>query len=306
MEKRCEQCNKEFYSKRKKQKYCSVDCQYESYRKLKVERLECTCIKCGDKFYEKKSIIKNGRAKYCSRTCKDEHQKTIYLGEKNPMYGIKQDDERKKKTSIRFKTLWKTDEFRKKIKNGIDNFIRENGHYPGMDDVSKEKRVKTMVERYGIKHNWSGTYGQRKCDLTTLEIYGKTSADMLIDYIHYYNKKTDIEKIFEEFLFELKIPHQSKFRIYDKLKVDFWYKEYDFLILDTNILIEIDGDYWHGNEKIFETLSEFQKSVKINDKIKEEFANNNGYEVIRFWGSDVKKNKTETKNKIKEIWERLK
>ena len=53
-------------------------------------------------------------------------------------------------------------------------------------------------------------------------------------------------------------------------------------------------------------LTDFQKSVQVNDEIKEKFANTKGYDVVRFWGSDVKKNSEEVKNRVKEIWEKLK
>lgn len=174
-----------------------------------------------------------------------------------------------------------------------------------MDDESIRKRKETMIERYGISHNWVGKYGDRKCDKTTIDLYGKTSAELLMDYTHHFGKKTDIETLFEKILVELNIPHQIKFRIYDKDKINFWYREYDFLILNSNILIEVDGDYWHGNKNIFNEVSEFQKSVQENDKIKEEFAIKNGYEIIRFWGGDVKNKKEEVINKIKEIWQKL-
>jgi very-short-patch-repair endonuclease len=128
---------------------------------------------------------------------------------------------------------------------------------------------------------------------------------MLIDYSHHYSKKTDIEKMFEIILEELDIPHQCKYRIYDKEKINFWFKEYDFLILNTNLLIEIDGNYWHGNKNVFSELSDFQKSVQMDDRIKENFAISKGYDVVRFWGSDIKKNRYEVKNKLKEIWEKL-
>ena len=139
-----------------------------------------------------------------------------------------------------------------------------------------------------------------------MQIYGETSLQILANYNHHYGKKTDIEKLFEKILEELEIPFQSKFRIYDKEKVNFWFKEYDFLLVNTKILIEVDGDYWHGNQNIFNELSDFQKSVQINDEIKEKFANTKGYDVVRFWGSDIKKNIDDVKNKIKEIWEKLK
>ena len=39
MEKKCELCGKDYKPIRKKQKYCSVECQHESYRKPKIEKV---------------------------------------------------------------------------------------------------------------------------------------------------------------------------------------------------------------------------------------------------------------------------
>lgn len=306
MDKECEICNKNYKPRRKEQKYCSVDCQYESYRKIKVERIECDCLICNKKFYQRQSNINYGRGKYCSKKCAGEHKKITFLGENNPSYNRKMSNDELKLRSEITKKLWQNESYRNKIKKGRHLFFEKNGHWPGTDEDSKLKRKETMIEKFGIPHNWVGKYGQRNCDKTTIQIYGKTSAQMLVDYTPFYNKKTDIEKIFEKILEELEIPFQCKFRIYDKEKVNFWFREYDFLILNTKILIEVDGDYWHGNENFFKELSDFQKSVQINDEIKENFANIKGYDIVRFWGSDVKKNVDEVKNKIKNIWEKSK
>jgi very-short-patch-repair endonuclease len=306
MEKECDQCGIKYNTKNKKQKYCSVECQHNSYRKKTAERVKVCCQYCGLEFEERKHKVEKYGVKYCNKKCADLHKKTTYLKEGNPAFGTKRTEKQKNNASIRSKKLWKNEEYRNKIKNGIFKFIETNGYFPGTDENSKRKRMETMIERYGIPHNWVGKYGERECDKTTLEIYGKTSAQMLIDYSHYYNKKTDIEKMFEIMLEELEIPFQYKFRIYDKEKVDFWFREYDFLIINTNALIEVDGDYWHGNKNIFEELTDFQQSVKVNDEIKEKFANTKGYNVFRVWGSDIKKNNHEVKNKLKEIWEKLK
>ena len=306
MEKKCEICNKDYKPRRKEQRFCSVECQYESYRKPKIDKVLTTCNFCGLEFETLPNKLLTGKSKYCCRECKDKHQQIIYLGSNNPVYGNNHTKEWVENASIRLKKLWESDDYRRKIKESIDKFVEINGYYPGTDEDSNLKRKKTMIERYGVPHNWIGKYGERDCDKTTLEVYGKTSAQMLVEYSHYYNKKTDIEKMFEKILEELEIPYQCKFRIYDKEKIDFWYREYDFLILGSNILVEVDGDYWHGNQNVFEDLSEFQKNVQENDKIKENFANSNGYNIIRFWGSDIKKNCDNVKNKLIEIWEKLK
>jgi very-short-patch-repair endonuclease len=305
MEKKCEICDKNYKPKRKEQKYCSVECQHNSYRKKTAERVKINCQYCGLEFEVRKNKVEKYGVKYCTKKCADLHKKITYLKEGNPAFGTKRTEEQKNNTSIRIKELWKSEEYRNKIKESIIKFVEKSGYYPGTDNHSKMKRKKTMIERYNVPHNWVGKYGERDCDKTTINIYGKTSTQMLIDYSHHYSKKTDIEKMFEIILEELDIPHQCKYRIYDKEKINFWFKEYDFLILNTNLLIEVDGDYWHGNKNVFSELSDFQKSVQMDDRIKENFAISKGYDVVRFWGSDIKKNRYEVKNKLKEIWEKL-
>jgi very-short-patch-repair endonuclease len=63
-------------------------------------------------------------------------------------------------------------------------------------------------------------------------------------------------------------------------------KSYDFKIKDTNILLEVDGDYWHGGpslDKHFYKLDE----VKDNDEYKKNFAESNGFKLIRIWDSEI-------------------
>ncbi len=306
MENTCLICSKVFKARRAQQKYCSVECQHISYRKPKVQKVTTSCSFCSNEFTVLPNKLLNGKGKYCSRECKDKHQKTLYSGVNNPAYGTKMSEDRKKMTSIRNKKLWESEEFKSKRKKIMLEFVQKNGYYPGTDPESRIKAKTTMKKKYGKEHNWLGRYGTRKCDKTTLSKYGKTSAELLIEYSHHYGKETDIEKLFEKILEELTIPYLKKFRIYDKLKVNFWFREYDFLILDSKILVEVDGDYWHGNQAKFEQLSEFQEKVQNDDIIKQKFAEKNGYQVVRFWGSDIKEKYETVKNEFFELWQKLK
>jgi len=68
---------------------------------------------------------------------------------------------------------------------------------------------------------------------------------------------------------------------------------YDFNIQDTNILIETDGDWWHCNpNKGFIPLYESQIHTVAHDKVKNEWAEKNGYQLIRFWEDDVMNNRS--------------
>lgn len=302
MEKICELCGKIYNAKRSEQKYCTVVCQHNSYKKLKVDRVERKCLYCDIIFYK---IPSKSNSKYCTRKCKDKHQKQLYLGEKNPSYNRIVSDNERQIRSLIFKKKWEEDDsFRKKIRHGQESFFKLNGFWPGTDEKSNEKRRKTMIDKYGISHNWNGKYGERKCDKTTLEIYGKTPVDFLSEYSFYFGKKTNIELIFEDLLNELNIPNQPKYRVYNKNKKEFHYREYDFLIIGTNILIETDGDYWHGNTNKFKELTELQKQTIKNDEIKQKFAENQGFKVIRFWEEEILSNKEKIKETLLKLWER--
>jgi len=68
---------------------------------------------------------------------------------------------------------------------------------------------------------------------------------------------------------------------------------YDFHIRDTNILIEVDGDFWHckpGSKYEIPKMKE-QVSNMENDKVKDEVAKSNGYTLLRFWESDIQENR---------------
>jgi very-short-patch-repair endonuclease len=84
--------------------------------------------------------------------------------------------------------------------------------------------------------------------------------------------------------------------------------KYDLLLLDSNILIEYNGDYWHCNpEKYDKDYFNQKKNMYAHelwkrDADKKKLAEDNGYVVITIWEKDYKKNKGKQINRIiKEI-----
>jgi very-short-patch-repair endonuclease len=68
---------------------------------------------------------------------------------------------------------------------------------------------------------------------------------------------------------------------------------YDFYIPSKNILIEVDGDFWHckpGTKYETPKMPEQVKNV-VNDKKKTAVACSNNYTLIRFWESDIQDNR---------------
>lgn len=64
----------------------------------------------------------------------------------------------------------------------------------------------------------------------------------------------------------------------------------DIFVPSIRLIIECDGDYWHGNPKFYseEILNERQR-WKINlDELRTKELIEKGYRVIRLWGSEIK------------------
>jgi very-short-patch-repair endonuclease len=256
------------------------------YSKPKIEKV---CEYCKNSF----NILESSKKQYCSRICKDTHQKEKYSGEGNPMYQRDILKNTREKHSKVTKELWKTEEFRKKIKDGINKYVEENGYYPGTDEKSIEKKKKTNLERYGNEHNWGGKFGERKVDKTFIEKYGMTSIEYMNSKLRSITK-TKPEKTFETYLKDLEINYIFQYKLGGRY--------FDFKIENENIVIEIDGDYHHGKGKLYEEMDELQKKSYKNDKIKNKIVKNKGWKLIRIWESDLYKMNIENIKMI--LWEK--
>ena len=78
-------------------------------------------------------------------------------------------------------------------------------------------------------------------------------------------------------------------------------KIYDFYLPDYNIIVEVDGDYFHGNPVLFEEASKMQKRNIKNDKYKDTLARGLGFQLERVWESDLKNNYEQVKERFKQL-----
>lgn len=76
----------------------------------------------------------------------------------------------------------------------------------------------------------------------------------------------------------------------------------DVLIPSKNIIIQWDGDYWHGHPNNLKNgipnqlqKTNIEKDIRINKNL-----SNNGYKVLRFWQNDVDNNRDWVKNTIRQ------
>jgi very-short-patch-repair endonuclease len=65
---------------------------------------------------------------------------------------------------------------------------------------------------------------------------------------------------------------------------------FDFYIPYKNILIECQGDYWHGNNDVFKEFSEKQIKTQEKDNRKKLTAAQQNYKILYFWETEIVKN----------------
>jgi very-short-patch-repair endonuclease len=86
----------------------------------------------------------------------------------------------------------------------------------------------------------------------------------------------------------------------DKLNIEnihsYYVKEikafYDFYLPKYNTIIEVDGDFYHCNPIKYPngSICKTQEKNLIRDKEKNDWAQDNGFKLLRFWENDIKNN----------------
>jgi very-short-patch-repair endonuclease len=96
----------------------------------------------------------------------------------------------------------------------------------------------------------------------------------------------------------------------DKLGVEYTYqfeakdigRFFDFYLPKHNLIVECDGDFWHGNPEKYkeEELRGHQKRAQRVDEYKTKWALLHGIPILRFWESDIRKNPKKVMDILKE------
>lgn len=94
-----------------------------------------------------------------------------------------------------------------------------------------------------------------------------------------WNRKSTPEKRVEEILQSLGIRYQYGFPLGGKV--------YDFFIEYKNLLLEVDGIYWHAKGLTWGEMTPGQRKARKNDEQKNKIARENGFQLIRVWEDEV-------------------
>jgi len=101
------------------------------------------------------------------------------------------------------------------------------------------------------------------------------------------------EKFAKEFLDKLGVKYKYQYLAEDIKRY------YDFYLPEQRVLIEVDGDFYHGYGKLYEEMSPMQKKNKRIDEIKNKWADLNSIPLLRFWEHDINKNPQKVMKELK-------
>lgn len=110
-------------------------------------------------------------------------------------------------------------------------------------------------------------------------------------------KRTKPEEKMGRILDEMGISYEREFPLpyLNKKKI------YDFRLEGQDILIEVDGDYFHGNEEGDKPLNYMQIQNKKNDMFKNLLGKAKGYEIFRVWESEINVSEGMVKKKLQQF-----
>ena len=208
------------------------------------------------------------------RKCGKDHISSS-KGAPSKLKGIPLSEEHKRKISLILKGIPKSEETKRKIsltKKGIPSKLK------GIP-LSEETKIKMSLKRKGIPLS-EETKRKISLKLKGIPKSEEYKRKRLLQIVP--TKDTKIERLFQQKLEERGIPYQKHAILLNKYQVD--------LLLDKNIVIECDGDYWHNYPFGLE-----------EDKIKDEKLRNAGFRVIRFWENEIKNDLDRCSNYVESL-----
>ena len=167
-----------------------------------------------------------------------------------------------------------------------------------MFDEIKEKKKETFIENYNIDNIFKTEEFKNSINDIMLSKYGVKRIGNW-DYLTDEQKRerirklnsggpSKLEKRIGIVLLEMGINFETQFELKGKL--------YDYHIKGTNILIEVNGDFWHANPRKYKNTdilpfpnkSVIAETLWVKDRKKLNIALKYGYKVLPLWEMDIR------------------
>lgn len=268
--KHCEYCQKEL--NKRQRRFCSIVCNLtcQNKKRQKHEKLKKNCKQCGNEFDSNVGI----NTKFCSWDCTNKWKSITYKGRKLT------DEWREKQNVAKRDPSWiKEGDYicercQKEFKT--NTALRSHKAYCSSVDEKRDvqcelcgkifKRCRNLKTHMLLKHD-----EQRNKEL---------KKNVVIGCLKRETQKTSHAEI--EFFDTVKLLYPDAIH---KFKITECSHEYDYFVPSQNLIIEYDGDYWHGNPEKFKLTHAMKIQYNI-DISNTQNAISKGYVIHRIWASE--------------------
>jgi hypothetical protein len=223
--------------------------------------------------------------KTCSKECHSVQTSNALKGIPKPKGFMSKEHKNKISKSTIGKIISK--ETGNKISKSSKGVSRNKGKQPMLgkkQSLYQKQKVKERFDKYYAQGNEPWTKNNPHTPETIEKIFAKKPMNKLEEFVASLLNENNIEYHYQYFL---------------KTKEGIC-KSYDFKIKNTNILLEIDGDYWHGGPGVKKHFYKLEE-IKQNDLIKNQLAEDNGFSLIRIWESNIYNEPNIVVDKIKRL-----
>lgn len=106
-----------------------------------------------------------------------------------------------------------------------------------------------------------------------------------------YGDDTSIEKFVENILIENKVEFKKQKAIR--------FINVDFFVPSKNLVIQVNGDYWHCNPKLYpEPKNNIQRKNIEKDRVATKIILDGGFNLLEIWESDIKEDPAAVEQKV--------
>lgn len=288
--KKCPACEKEFKTSSIAAVYCNYDCYLLGHAKKMIDVECCNCHKILS-INEKIITNKPNKKIYCSNECRSEYRKN------NPIIKIKEIG----KCEVCSESFYQSDY---RIKRFCSNVCANI--FQGRNKVILKCKICGVIFKVSPTNarehpENNKRFKQRYCSLKCRDADPEKNFGITGNLAQQNQKgpnKLEIagKQILKSIQKEIKFTIKEQKPIANKFIVDVFIPKF-------NLIIQWDGDYWHGNIDTLKTAELTSKQIRRRhlDESQNKYFLKCGYKILRFWESEVKNNPQKVKSDIMNI-----
>lgn len=236
-----------------------------------MSKLEKQCQTC-----EKTYSTRNDRSVACSIKCLAEWRRKTYKGRKFTQEHVDKLNIAKLRENVRKEGDFPCDACGKQFTSNTS--LRSHRSY--CSATEEQKSVACMICGKICKRQRGLTWHVKSHEPGFFEEH---SSKISVGLRNQPPRKRNSEA---ELAFKTKMIEVHGDNVVHKHRVDGINHEFDFCVPSENLLVEFDGDYWHGNPEKHELTSKMKRQYRLDESFTRA-AEARGYVVRRVWESEA-------------------